>query len=100
GDEITTWFPSLKRSPQQIFERQRDDVQGSWEVMADLNRWTVARRIHSSRQLHEIMVDFWSNLLHVPLGDDVAAFHRVAYDKTIRYYALSSFEQLLLHSQS
>jgi uncharacterized protein (DUF1800 family) len=98
GDEITTWFPSLKRTPQQIFERQRDDVQGSWEVMADLNRWTVARRIHSSRQLHEIMVDFWSNLLHVPLGDDVAAFHRVAYDKTIRYYALSSFEQLLLHS--
>ena len=80
GADINTWFPSLKRTPDTIFQRQRDDVQGSWEVMWDLSRWTVARRIHSTRQLQERMFDFCSNLLHVQLGHDSAAFHRVSYD--------------------
>ena len=73
-------------------------MQGSWEVMWDLSRWTVARRIHSTRQVQELMVEFWSNLLHVPLGHDSAAFHRVSYDAVIRKYALSTFEDLLLHT--
>ena len=73
-------------------------MQGSWEVMWDLSRWTVARRIHSTRQVQELMVEFWSNLLHVPLGHDTAAFHRVSYDAVIRRYALSTFEDLLLHT--
>jgi uncharacterized protein (DUF1800 family) len=98
GNDIDTWFPSLRRSPATIYSRQKDDVQGSWEVMWDLSRWTVARRIHSTRQVQELMVDFWSNLLHVPLGHDSAAFHRVSYDAVIRRYALSSFEDLLLHT--
>ncbi len=96
GAEVDTWFPSLQRSPAQIFQRQVDDVQGVWEVMWDLSRWTVARRIRSRRQVHEVMVDFWSNLLHVPIGDDEAGFHRVEYDRVIRQHALTSFEQLLL----
>ena len=32
----------------------------------DLVRWTILRRMFSKRQVYEIMVDFWSNLLHVP----------------------------------
>ncbi len=95
GDDIDTWFPSLGYAPKQIFERQRSDVQGSWEVMWDLSRWTVARRIQSRRQVREVMVDFWSNLLHVPLGDDVAAFWRVDYDRVLREHALGTFEDLL-----
>ena len=98
GAEVDAWFPSLRRSPEQIFQRQVDEVQGAWEVMYDLSRWTVARRIQSRRQVREVMVDFWSNLLHVPLGDDEACFHRVSYDQVIRTYALTSFEQLLVHT--
>ncbi len=98
GDRVDTWYPSLARSPQQIFERQVSDRQGAWEVMDDLSRWTVARRIHSRRQLAEQMVDFWSNLLHVPIGDDEAWFWRVDYDRVVRTYALTSFEKLLRHA--
>lgn len=98
GGRIDTWYPSLHRTPAQIFKRQVDEVQGSWEVMADLSRWTVARRIHSTRQVKEQLVEFWSNLLHVPLGDDTAGFYRVSYDQMIRSYCLTSFEQLLLHA--
>jgi hypothetical protein len=96
GRAIDTWFPSLGRTPEQIFRRQVDGVQGSWEVMWDLSRRTVARRIQSRRQVAEVMVDFWSNLLHVPLGDDEAPFWRVDYDRVIRRHALGSFEALLL----
>jgi hypothetical protein len=93
GQTIDGWFPSLQQTPKEIF-----DGGVPWEVMADLSRWTVARRIYSRRQLNELMVDFWSNLLHVPLYDDSAYYYRVSYDKMIRTYALTSFEQLLLHS--
>ena len=41
GAEVDTWFPSLQRTPAQIFQRQVDEVQGVWEVMWDLSRWTV-----------------------------------------------------------
>ncbi|HET6562242.1 MAG TPA: DUF1800 domain-containing protein [Marmoricola sp.] len=98
GDAIDGWFPSLRRTPEQIFDRQVNDVQGAWDVMGDLSRWTVARRIHSRRQLHEQLVDFWSNLLHVPLMDDSAWFFRVDYDRVIRKHALRSFEDLLIRT--
>lgn len=93
--EIDGWFPSVRRTPAQIFQRHVDEVQGSWEVGVDLSRWTVARRIHSNRQLHEVMVDFWSNLLNVALSHEDAVFWRVDYDRVIRAHALTSFEQLL-----
>jgi len=98
GEAIDGWFPSLKRSPSQIFQRQVDGVQGAWEVMYDLSRWTVARRVYSRHQLNELMVDFWSNLLHVPLMDDDAMFYRVSYDAMIRRYALTRFDLLLQHA--
>lgn len=95
GSAINGWFPSLAQTPQRIFQNQVDDVQGSWEVAVDLSRWTVARRIHSKRQLHEVMTDFWSNLLNVPLFQDDAIFWRVDYDRVIRREALTSFDALL-----
>ncbi len=98
GTTVDGWYPSLTRTPQQVFQRQVDDVQGAWEVMYDLSRWTVARRIYSTRQVKELMVDFWSNLLHVPLMHDDSIFWRRDYDRTIRTYALDTFENLLLHS--
>ena len=73
-------------------------MQGAWEVMYDLSRWTVARRVYSTRQVKELMVDFWSNLLHVPLMHDDSMFWRKDYDTTIRTYALDTFENLLLHT--
>ena len=98
GLRVDGWFPSLARTPRELFERQLDETQGAWEVMYDLSRWTMTRRMFSSRQLNEVMVDFWSNLLHVPLMDDDAMFYRVSYDKMIRTYALTRFDLLLQHS--
>ncbi len=95
GNGVDSWFPSLRNTPKQIFQNQQDDMQGSWEVAADHSRWTIARRILSNRQLHEVMVDFWSNLLNVSLFHDDAIFWRMDYDRVIRANALTSFEALL-----
>lgn len=95
GDAVDTWFPSLRLTPKQVFQNDQSGVQGAWEVAVDFSRWTVARRIVSHRQLTEVMVDFWSNLLNVSLFHDDAIFWRMDYDRVIRAHALSSFEELL-----
>ena len=68
---------------------------GSWEVATDHSRWTLARRIASTRQVQEVMVDFWSNLLNVSLYHDEAIYWRMDYDRVIRAHALTTFESLL-----
>lgn len=96
GDKVTKWYPALRYSPAQLVQRDRNGVQGGWEVMQDLGRMTMMRRVHSSRQLHEIMVEFWSNLLHVPIETDTAWMYRVSYDKMIRKHAFKRFDKMLI----
>jgi hypothetical protein len=95
GADIDTWYPSTLRSPKVIWDRHHAELDYIWDVVADLSRRTVARRIHGRRQVHELMVDFWSNLLHVTLGHEEAQFWRMDYDRVIRANALGTFEKLL-----
>ncbi|WP_158283076.1 DUF1800 domain-containing protein [Nocardioides silvaticus] len=95
GADVDSWFPRLRMTPKQVFQADRDGRIGAWEVATDLSRWTVARRIASNRQVQEVMVDFWSNLLNVALFHDEAMYWRTDYDRVIRAHALTSFEQLL-----
>ena len=39
--------------------------ENGWEMMQDLASWTMLRRLLTQRPVEEMMVDFWSNLLHV-----------------------------------
>jgi len=95
GKAVDSWFPTLWFTPAQLFQRHQDDITPSWELMADFGRWTMMRRALSNRQLLEVMTDFWSNLLHIPVGDDEAWPYRIAYDKVIRANALGTFSTLL-----
>ena len=83
-------------SPATLFKRSYHDVYPAWELMNDLGRWTMMRRILSNRQLHEMMVDFWSNSLQVAIGDDRAWPFRIAYDAMIRKHALGRFDDMLV----
>ena len=95
GDAVNSWFPSVRRSPANIFARNNAEIEYVWEVAVDFSRWTMSRRIHSKRQVHEVMTDFWSNLLNVALFHDDAQFYRMEYDRVIRAHALGTFEKLL-----
>ena len=92
GTAVDSWFPTVRASPARINADARSGVRGSWEVAVDLSRRTICRRIHSRRQVHEVMVDLWSNLLHVPLFHTEAIFWRMDYDRVIRAHALTSFD--------
>ncbi len=98
GGSVRGWYPDLWYSPAGLWRRNESGVAPGWEVMADFGRWTMMRRVLSTRQLHEVMVDFWSNLLHVPAGDDEAWPYRISYDQHIRRHALGRFSDMLVGS--
>lgn len=99
-DDSTTeallgWWPSLTRSPQDLWRRQVDQVEGGWEVMADYQRWLLVRRITTHRPVAEMMADFWMNHFNVPVHHDATFTHRFSYDQALRRHALGTFEDLL-----
>lgn len=94
-DALVDWWPSLTRSPQDLWRRQVTDVEGGWQVMADYQRWILVRRISTNRPVAEMMAEFWMNHFNVPVHHDATFTHRFAYDQAIRRVALGSFEELL-----
>lgn len=95
ADAVATWFPRLSLTPLEMWQGRLADEFSAEDVMSDFVRWTLMRRTLSKRQLHELMVDFWTSLLYIPAPVGAAWPHRVAYDRAIRQHALGTFEQLL-----
>ena len=93
---MRSWFPYLDKSARQLWDEDQHGGRQGWETGVDLQRWTLLRRIYSQRQLHETMVEFWSNLLHVPAPEPKCWPLRPDYDKAIRFNALGTFEDMLL----
>jgi len=91
------WFPYLDKTPSQLWaEDQTAGGRQGWETGIDLQRWTLLRRIASNRQVHETMVELWSNLLHVPSPEPKSWPMRPDYDQVVREHALGRFEDLLI----
>jgi uncharacterized protein (DUF1800 family) len=90
-----SWFPDLAISPTRMGALKASGQLNPADVMADLARWTLLRRIYSHQQVHEVMTDFWSNLLHITSPSDKAWPYRVTYDQTIRRHALGRFDSML-----
>ena len=66
-------------APTDLWHRQRDEIEGGWEVMADYQRWVLVRRIRSRRQVLEMMTEFWENHFNVPVNGDAQCTWRVEY---------------------
>ncbi len=96
--QLPGWYPDLQESPAQMWQRQVAGSKGGWEYARDLANYTMLRRIYSDRPVHETMVDFWSNHLHVPANGDLCWVHRFSYDQLIRRHALGRFDELLLEA--
>lgn len=92
---IDRFFPSLNLDPGELQYRNDQGIESWWVLVGKLSCRTVLWRAVSHRQLQEVMTEFWSNLLHVPLMDDGPAFHRAGYEAMIRRLALTSFDQIL-----
>jgi uncharacterized protein (DUF1800 family) len=68
----------------------------SYEAFGQLGRATVARAIWSNRQLFEMTVNFWSNLLHVAAPSSGIWDSRADYDaQVIRKHAFGTYADML-----
>jgi hypothetical protein len=92
---LAHWYKTRSYSPRELWQHVQHGHFTGWDVNADLARWTLLRRIYSRRQLLEVMTEFWSNLLHVPVPDEKAWPHRRGYDLMIRHHALGRFDKML-----
>lgn len=93
--KVRDWFAGLDLPAAQLWKNQIEEVMGGWEVMANYARWALIRRIRSTRQVLEVMTEFWENHFNVPVDGDAAFTHRTAYGIAIRKNALGTFEDLL-----
>ena len=95
ADELRRWWPSLSRDCTELWHRQRDDIEGGWEVMEQYQSWLLLRRMRSRRQVLEIVTELWENHFNVPVNGDAQCFWRTDYGDVIRARALGRFEDLL-----
>ncbi|MFS0883844.1 DUF1800 domain-containing protein [Aeromicrobium sp. 179-A 4D2 NHS] len=96
ADATLAWFPRLKDSPATAWENNRAGTFGGWQYGNALVTYTLSRRVVAANQVHEMMTDFWSNLLHIPVGEDSSFPWRMDYDATaIRPHALGTYRELL-----
>jgi hypothetical protein len=95
ADELRGWWPSLSRDSTDLWHRQRDEVEGGWEVMQQYQSWLLLRRMRSRRQVLEMVTELWENHFNVPVNGDAQCFWRTDYGDVIRAGALDRFEDLL-----
>lgn len=93
GDAVRGAFSNLDR-PYTDF--RGDDV-NDYELTRDVQARALAMATWSSRQLFEVMVNFWSNHVGVsPRADETHNRTRADYDNSvIRTHALGTFRELL-----
>lgn len=96
GETIRTLYPTTGMSTAQIRVAVK---QYEYDAMWELGHATLARQMWSSRQLFEVMVDFWANHLNVTNPFDGGWDIRTPYDNdVIRRFALGRFSDMLLTS--
>lgn len=96
ADGLRAWWPSLNRTPSDLWERQVAEIEHGWVVMADYARWLMMRRLTSQRQVHELMAELWEGHFHVPVNGDSHFVHRTSYGDALRARALGTFTDLLI----
>lgn len=70
-----------------------------WRTRQEMAAATIARAVWSKRQLHELLVDFWSNHLNVDINHDPSTRHKPTEDReVIRQNATGRFADMLIAS--
>jgi uncharacterized protein (DUF1800 family) len=96
GEQVISIYPTVGMTTAQIRTAVKEY---DWQAMWELGRATLGRQMWSTRQLFEVMVDFWANHLNVTNPFDGGWDVRTPYDsKVIRAHALGRFSDMLLAS--
>lgn len=91
-DEFVSRFPNLRLKHWEV----REKYGYGWEVMGDYARVHTARHLWSRRQLLEVVADFWTDHLVVPIpSGEVQAFAHTWQRDVIRRHALGTYRDML-----
>lgn len=85
----------LKLSGAEAKKIQQENKQYKKKIREQTTNAHLARAIVSSRQLQEVMVDFWFNHFNVYSAKNPVDFWVADYENEIRTHAFGSFRQLL-----
>jgi uncharacterized protein (DUF1800 family) len=89
--EINYRWPTVNYSGCKLAQLKDDG-----RVMRELRQATLFRRVFSRRQLHEVMVDFWTDHFSIYHGDGIARHMKTVDDReVIRANALGNFKTML-----
>jgi uncharacterized protein (DUF1800 family) len=98
GEQVLATFPTVSMTIAQIRTAVKD---GDYLAMTELGHATLGRQMWSSRQLHEVMVDFWANHLNISNPFDGGWDVRTSFDNdVVRTHALGRFSDMLAASAS
>lgn len=90
GDAIDAAWPRTSQPVERLFDSN------AYEVRMELAGRHLVRAAWGSRQLFEVMVDFWSNHLNVNLDSDQdVIWGRPEYDALIRKHTFGRFDAML-----
>ncbi|MEJ7741658.1 MAG: DUF1800 domain-containing protein [Nocardioidaceae bacterium] len=92
---FSSWYPTIGRTAVQHFNIAETMNGYGYQVWSNHGRWSMLRRMYSTRQLLEVMTEFWCNHLHVYAGADLTWLWRDGYDALIRQHALGRFDEML-----
>ena len=95
GAQVGSWFPLLADEPAVAWKRIEKQEKSAWDYGNELSSFTIAHKVVTRRQVHDVMADFWSNLLYIPAGEDRSFPWRPAFDAVVRRNALGRFRVLL-----
>ncbi len=93
-DAILTSYPRALMTASQITAGV-----DPWRTRQEMASATIARAIWSRRQLHELLVDFWSNHLNVDINHDPSTRHKPTEDRdVIRQHSTGRYADMLVAS--
>lgn len=91
---LVSRFTTLDDEISELIPQLRED---RFKAAKELIIATLARRWYSPRQLHERMVEFWSDHFNIYIGNGVLSILKPVEDReVIRPHALGRFSELLL----
>jgi uncharacterized protein (DUF1800 family) len=95
ANRMRDWFPALGASPRTAFHNHESGRVHRNRYVHAMQQYSLLRRTYSTRQVQEVMVEFWLNHLHVHAQSNRAWPFRAGYDATVRSHALGRFDALL-----
>lgn len=92
--QIAASLPTVAMTNGQIIALVRE-TNRQFQASDELRAATILRQVYSPAQLHEVMVEFWTNHFNVNVGDAAVRFYKNVDDRDIRRHAMGRFADLL-----